>query len=91
MQCLYICRCISTKRLSVEELQDPLSSSYPCLFGPGALVGEEKRNKLTGDDGDDNDDGDCNGNVEIDLDLNIKLLRAGVEHPGEVDPQVSNA
>ena len=40
----------STKRLSVEELQDPLSSIYPCLFGPGALAGEEKRNKLTGDD-----------------------------------------
>ena len=34
----------------MEELQDPLSSIYPCLFGPGALAGEEKRNKLTGDD-----------------------------------------
>jgi len=41
-------RCISTKRLSVEELQDPQSSIYPCPFGPGALFGEEKRNKLTG-------------------------------------------
>ena len=37
----------------MEELQDPLSSIYPCLFGPGALAGEEKRNKLTGDDEDD--------------------------------------
>ena len=34
----------------MEELQDPLSSIYPCLFRPGALAGEEKRNKLTGDD-----------------------------------------
>lgn len=41
-------RCISTKRLPVEELMDPLSSIYPCIFGPGGLTGEEKRNKLTG-------------------------------------------
>jgi len=27
---------------------DPLSSIYPCIFGPGGLTGEEKRNKLTG-------------------------------------------
>ena len=42
-------RCISTKRLPVEELMDPLSSIYPCIFGPGGLTGEEKRNKLTGE------------------------------------------
>ena len=41
----------------MEELQDPLSSIYPCLFGPGALAGEEKRNKMTGGDGDDHNDG----------------------------------
>ena len=34
----------------MEELQDPHSSIYPCLFGPGALAGEERRNKLTGED-----------------------------------------
>ena len=28
---------------------DPLSSIYPCIFGPGGLTGEEKRNKLTGE------------------------------------------
>ena len=41
----------------MEELQDPQSSIYPCLFGPGALTGEEKRNKLTGEDDDDHIDG----------------------------------
>ena len=41
----------------MEELQDPHSSIYPCLFGPGALEGEERRNKLTGED--EEDDGGC--------------------------------
>ena len=47
----------------MEELQDPQSSIYPCLFGPGALTGEEKRNKLTGEDEDGHNDGGDGGDV----------------------------